>query len=242
MILKLVRSLFSYILLVPVLLVVGLPCLILMLLPQRWRYDNRILFWFFSLFYKSVLFVTFLPITFQGKENIPTDPAIIVANHQSALDIPLVGSLLNGFSHVWLATVDLTTTWLAPVLHRMAVLVDMSTPQKGMRTLLQAIARIQEQQRHAIIFPEGGRYLENNHVREFFSGFAMLAQRTNRPVVPVMIFDAYKVYPPHSFLIHWNPIHVVVGPMFMLREGEELDAFRDRVRQWFVEQVAKTEI
>lgn len=205
-------------------------------LPARWRYDNKLYFWFTDAFYKSVLFITFVPVTFVGKENLPTAPAIIVANHQSSLDIPLIGSLMQAFPHVWLATTELARTWIAPVVTRMAVLIDMSTPQRGMRSLLQAIKSIQEQQRHAIIFPEGGRYIGDNGVREFFSGFAMLAQRTNRPVVPVMIFDAYKVYPPESFLIYWHPIRVVVGKPFVFQQDETIEAFKDRVQQWFVEQ------
>lgn len=236
MIKKVLLTLVSYILFVPILIVIGIPCVVLALLPARWRYDNKLYFWFTNLFYKSVLFVTFIPVTVVGKENLPTTPSIIVANHQSSLDIPLIGSLMHGFPHVWLATTELARTWLAPVVTRMAVLIDMSTPQRGMRSLLQAIKIIQEQQRHAIIFPEGGRYVEDNGVREFFSGFAMLAQRTNRPVVPVMIFDAYTVYPPESFLIYWHPIKVVVGPAFVFHEGEALDAFKDRVWQWFVGQ------
>ncbi len=236
MIKKVLRTLVSYILFVPVLIFIGIPCVVLALLPARWRYDNKLYFWFTDAFYKSVLLLTFIPVTVVGKENLPTTASIIVANHQSSLDIPLIGSLMHGFPHVWLATTELARTWLAPIVTRMAVLIDMSTPQRGMRSLLQAIKIIQEQQRHAIIFPEGGRYIEDNGVREFFSGFAMLAQRTNRPVVPVMIFDAYKVYPPESFLIHWSPVKVVVGPTFVFHEGETLDAFKDRVRQWFVGQ------
>lgn len=238
MIKKVVRTLLSYTLFIPILIFIGIPCVILALLPARWRYDNAAYFWFVDLFYKAVLWVIFVPITVEGAENIPTTPAIIVANHQSSLDIPLVGALLHRFPHVWLATTELARTWVAPIVTRMAVLIDMSTPQRGMRSLLQAINAVQEQQRHAIIFPEGGRYLDDNGVREFFSGFAMLAQRTNRPVVPMMIFDAYKVYPPESFFIHWHPLKVVVGPVFTFQDGESLDAFKDRVRQWFVEQAA----
>jgi 1-acyl-sn-glycerol-3-phosphate acyltransferase len=232
------RTLLSYVLFMLVLIVIGIPCLVLMMLPARWRYDNKVYFWFADLFYRSVLWLTFIPVIVEGVENIPTTPSIIVANHQSSLDIPLIGSVLHRFPHVWLATTELAGTWLAPAVKRMAVLIDMTTPQRGMRSLRQAISAIQEQQRHAIIFPEGGRHASDNGVREFFSGFAMLAQRTNRPVVPIMIFDANKVRPAGSFLMYWHPMTVIVGPRFTLQEDESLDAFKDRVRQWFVEQVA----
>lgn len=238
---KIIRSSVSYFLVFLVIIFLGIPCFLMTLLPARWRYDNKLFFWLSHIFYKAALKTAMVPITVVGKENIPKGPVIIVANHQSAMDIPLVGSLLDSFPHVWLAKTELTRSWLAPIVRRMAVLIDMSTPQRGMRSLLQAINLINGKQRHVIVFPEGGRYIGDNDVREFFAGFAILAQRTNRPVVPVMIFDAYKVYPPGSFCVNWHPIKVVVGKPFFLREDEEATAFKDRVRQWFVEQVAQSE-
>jgi len=241
MIFVILRSLFSYFLLLLVLLFLGVPCLLMLLLPARWRYDNKFYFWFSHIFYVAALKATLLPITIEGKENIPKEPAIIAANHQSALDIPLVGSLLNGYPHIWLATTGLTKTLLAPILHRMAVLVDMTSPQRGLRTLMQAIKIVDGKKRHLVIFPEGGRDIQGNRVCKFFSGFVILAQRIKRPVVPVMIFDAYKVYPPGSFLIHWHPIRVVVGKPFYMQEGEGVEEFRDRVYEWFVQQVKNSE-
>jgi len=238
---KFLRSTFSYFLLGIVILFIGLPCFLMMLLPARWRYDNKLFFWLSHLFYISALKTAMISITVVGKENIPKEPVIIAANHQSSLDIPLVGSLLRGFPHVWLAKTELTKTALSPILKRMAVLIDMSTPQRGLRSLMRAIQLVKGKKRHAIIFPEGGRDIEGNRVREFFAGFVMLAKHTNRPVVPVMIFDAYKVYPPGSYFVHRHPVKVVVGKPFHMKEEEEIEEFRDRVYQWFVRQVNESE-
>ena len=238
---KLLRSTFSYILVGLVVLFLGVPCFLLTLLPARWRYDNKVFFWLSHLFYVASLKTVMIPIEVVGKENIPNEPAIIVANHQSSLDIPLIGSLLNRFPHVWLAKTELTRYWIGPIVSRMAVLIDMSSPQKALRSLLQAIKIVRGKRRHAIVFPEGGRYIGGNDVHEFFAGFVMIAKRTNRPVVPIMIFDAYKVYPPGSFFIHRNPVKVVVGKPFFMQEGEEATAFKDRVYQWFTQQVESSE-
>jgi len=237
----LLRSLLSYFLLGIVILFIGLPCLLMTLLPARWRYDNKLFFWLSHVFYVSAIKTALIPITIIGKENIPKEPVIVAANHQSSLDIPLVGSLLNAFPHVWLAKTELTKTPLAPILRRMAVLIDMSTPQKGLRSLLQAIKLVEGKNRHMIIFPEGGRDIKGNRVREFFAGFVMIAKRVKRPVVPVMIFDAYKVYPPGSFFVHRYPVKVVVGKPFYLQEDEGVEEFRDRVYEWFVTQVKNSE-
>ena len=231
----LLRTLFSRFLLLLLILVGALPMLIFLMLPKHWLYDSKLFFWFGDIFCKAVVKVTLLPITFIGKENIPHEPAIFAANHQSSLDIPLVGSLLNGQPHVWLAKKELMDSpILRFVLPRVAVLIDMSTPIRGMRSLLQAIKWINGSHRHAIIFPEGGRYTDGK-IHDFYSGFVILAKKTGRPVVPVCIIGADKVYPPDTFLINYHQINVVVGKPFRMQEGESDEAFKNRVRQWFVE-------
>ncbi len=232
----LLHTLFSYCLLGILILLFTIPAIIFLLLPKRWRYDNKLYYWCAHLFYKAALKCSLLPITFTGTENIPSGPVIFVSNHQSSLDIPLVGSLAKGKSHIWLAKKELAESLILRfILTRIAVLIDMSTPLKGMRSLIEALKLIQDNGRHAMVFPEGGRYTDGT-VHEFYAGFVILAKKTGRPVVPVKIFNAYKVYPPGSFFVHKHPIKVVVGKPFIMQEGESDAEFKNRVYQWFIEQ------
>ena len=50
------------------------------------------------------------------------------------------------------------------------------------------------------------------------------------------IFGANKVYPPHTFLIYYHPIKVVVGKPMHMQENESDEQFKERVYQWFIEQ------
>ena len=120
----------------------------------------------------------------------------------------------------------------------MAVLVDTSTPMKGMRSLLQAIAIAKEHNAHIIIFPEGGRFSDGT-VHDFFGGFAILAKRIGRSVVPVYVHGINKVYPPGAFLVHWHQVTVVIGEPFTMQEDEHEDVFKQRVYQWFIDQASK---
>ena len=239
MILKLLRTLLSYVLFIFLVLLFAIPCLICILLPARWRYDNKFYFLLTHFFYKATLLFTFVPITFVGKENIPKEPAVFVANHQSALDIPLVGSLVGGFPQIWLAWAKLKYYWIGCVVSRMTVTIDTSTPMKGMRSLVKAIKMVEGKQRNVIIFPEGSRYIDGNNIHDFFAGFVIIAKRTKRPVVPVLILNAYKVYPPGAFFINRYPVKVIVGKPFYFQESETDDAFKNRVRKWFVDNVNK---
>ncbi|MCK5633162.1 1-acyl-sn-glycerol-3-phosphate acyltransferase, partial [bacterium] len=170
MVKKLVRTTVSYVSLLIVIFLIGVPCFLMTLLPARWRYDNKLFFWLSHVFYIAALKTSMVPITVIGKENIPNEPVIIVANHQSSMDIPLIGSLVNSFSHIWLAKSGLKRYWIGPIVRRMAILIDMSTPQKGLRSLVKAINMIKGKKRHAIVFPEGARFIGDNSVREVFSG------------------------------------------------------------------------
>ena len=207
------------------------------LVPQKYRY-NRFFFLASALLYKAVLCASCVPIRIRGKKNIPKTPVLFVANHSSSLDIMLLGSLCGTHPHVWLAM-----TWLTKFfafryfLPRVAVLVDMSSPQKGVRSLIKTINLVKEHDMHVMIFPEGRRYTDGN-IHDFYGGFAILAKKTGLPVIPVRIFNIEKVYPPESFWMHRCPVDVVIGEAMSIRDDESDQEFRDRVHDWFVQQDA----
>jgi 1-acyl-sn-glycerol-3-phosphate acyltransferase len=213
-----------------------IPMLIAFIVPKSWLLDSKLFYTWAYYFYALLIKVSFLPITYEGKENIPEGPVIFAANHQSSLDIPLVGILARGTPHVWLALSSLMKSpILRFVLPRVAVLVDMSTPVKGMRSLLQIVSLVTNKHRSVMIFPEGGRYTDGK-VHDFYGGFVILAKKTGRPVVPVRIFGVNKVYPPKCFLVYSHPVRVVIGKPFTFHEGESDEEFKNRVYKWFVEQ------
>jgi 1-acyl-sn-glycerol-3-phosphate acyltransferase len=232
------HTLFSRFLLLLIMIVGFIPAVIfLFLVPAKYRYDNKMYNWCEYIFYILVLKATLLKITYKGLENIPHDePAIIAANHQSSLDIPLIGAMLKRFPHIWLATITLMDSpILRFILPHATVLIDMSSPMKGMRSLIQAIQMIHGKHRHVVLFPEGGRFTDGS-VHDFYAGFVILTKKTGRPVVPVRIFGANRAYPPKVFLINNSPITVVVGKPLYMQEDEDEEAFKNRVYQWFLEQ------
>ena len=205
-------------------------------MPKEWRYKSK---FFYRLIYVSYWLICkcfLMPIKIVGAEHIPQEPVIIAANHQSALDIPLVGAVCKGAPHIWLAWSEL---WdrisLKLFLSRMALPLDVTSPHKAMRSLVKALNIISDNHLHAIIFPEGARFTDGK-VHDFYAGFVIIVKKTGRPLVPVYIDNAYKVYPPGAFIAAWHPIQVTVGQPMIMQEGETDDAFKDRVYQWFVKQ------
>ncbi len=242
------RTFFSRFLLVLVVIVYFIPISIFLCLPKRIRFSNKFIFWFIHWFYAALLKCSLLPVKYIGIDNIPDESVIFVANHQSSFDIPLIGMLAGSTPHIWLAMKRLLDSPMLRFIYeitraivpRFSVLVDMSTPAKGMRSLREILQLMDEVKikRHTMIFPEGGRYADGV-VHEFFGGFVILAKKTGRPVVPVCILGVDRVYPPDSFLVHWYPITVVVGKPFVYQQGDTDEAFKKRVYQWFVDQTGQ---
>jgi 1-acyl-sn-glycerol-3-phosphate acyltransferase len=230
-----IRTLVSRLLIVILVVVAAVPAFIFMMLPERWRYDNPLYYRFVSWYYWAGLKCLFIPIKYKGLQNMPKKPAVIVGNHQSSLDIPLIGSLVDAHPHIWFATVTLLDSpLLGFVLRRMAALIDMSSPQKGMRSLINGMKLINNN-KHAIIFPEGGRFTDGT-VHPFYGGFVILAKKTGRPVVPVYLRNVQKAYPPQTFWIEYYPIEVIVGEPFHYLETDTDETFKQKVYDWFLVQ------
>ena len=235
-IIVIIHTLVSYLLLIVVFSIALVPAICLFLMPKHWRYTSRFFAGFLYWCYWLILKCTLVPIKVRGIHNIPTNPVIIAVNHQSILDVPLVGVLVKSAPHIWLAWSELfERPFHYFMLSRIALPLDVASPLKAMRSLSNALSIVCDNKMHAIIFPEGSRFTDG-FVHDFFAGFVMLAKKTGRPVVPVRIFNVNKVYPPRSFFAYWHPITVVVGEPMYLKDDESDETFKNRVHQWFIEQ------
>ena len=234
------RTVVSYLIAGLVGLVCIVPCLVIASFPERIRYDNKIYYWFTNLFYKGTLFATFLPLKVEGKSNIPDEACVFVANHQSSLDVPLLGSVVDCHPHVWLFLQRFAKVPIFGfIARRMNIVVDHSGLRKLVGSIEKTLALIKEKKRHVLIFPEGGRYVDGK-IHNFFYGFALIAKKTDRPVVPVMLFNVDKIYPPGSFLVHYYPLKIVIGKPFRFEETESENDFVQRVHSWFISQVSES--
>jgi 1-acyl-sn-glycerol-3-phosphate acyltransferase len=232
------RNLFSRFLLIVVTIIFFIPIVIFICFPEKYRYKYPIIFYPVHWFYAAILKITFLPITYKGLENIPKNQAVIfAANHQSTLDIPLLGVLSKGVPHVWLAKAELMDSvfirWLVPLI---SVLVDVSSPRNAMLSLRKILTIVNNHHRNLMIFPEGTRRIDGK-VHEFFGGFTILAKKTGRPVVPVCMIGINKAYPPETFWLRLYPVTVVVGKPFLYEEHDTDETFKVRVHEWFDEQM-----
>lgn len=231
------RSLICYLCAIVVGFVFFLPCMIIAAFSSPAQLlQNKLFFWLMDKVYRGVLGSFFLPLRIKGLEHITDEPAIVVANHESSLDILVVGGIFRGRVHLWYALRRFfTTPILGFLLRKMAIPVDQEQPLHAARSLVRGMACARSLGIHSVLFPEGGRYLDGK-IHAFFSGFAMMARKLKQPVIPVMLRNLGATYPPGSFLIYPHTIHVIIGEPMMYRENETDESFSERVREWFVQQ------
>jgi len=130
----------------------------------------------------------------RGRNNLPMEgPVLVVANHQSYLDPPLVGCAMPQRQFDFLARAGLFEIgWLRPLitaLHSVPIRENGSDPAS-----IKEILRRLDAGRVVLVFPEGSR-THDGEMGEFKRGVALLLRRSRCPVLPVGIAGAYDAWP-----------------------------------------------
>ena len=159
---------------------------------------------------------------------IEDGPAIIVANHQSFLDPPLVGSLYRN-EVFFLAR---KTLFDAPVLkqvlpHCNVIPIDQTRPDPA--SIIQVLRTVKNGGR-IVIFPEGSR-CPDGQIHDAMPGIGLiLSKLATVPVQPVRIEGAYDCLPIHSSKLKFRPITLSVGDPIQFTPEELKAKGRDAQR------------
>jgi 1-acyl-sn-glycerol-3-phosphate acyltransferase len=127
----------------------------------------------------------------------PRQPYVVVCNHQSLADIPLISNL--PWEMKWMAKEEL---FKIPVVGWMMSLsgdisVDRKNPRSGALALIKA-QRVLEQKCSVMIFPEGTRTLDGR-VRQFTDGAFHLAIKAKVSILPLVIEGSRDCIPKNSW-------------------------------------------
>jgi len=219
-------------------------CIPLALLPARIRYDNRLYFVLTTIWAWALLRVAGIRWTVEGKDNLPSypnHPSIIVMNHSSAIDISLAEVLAGTYPHAWLLKAEYTRVPLFNILtKRMHVAVKRGTVREAVKALAIYQKILAGGPRHALLFPEGTRHSDGK-IHPFLVGFAVLAKRLSRPVVPVVFVGPHKIFPKGSRIIDAGActVKVIVGRPMRIAADESPQEFAQRVNGWYARRLAK---
>lgn len=188
------------------------------------------LWWQLSKFAVLLFSKMWFRVRFEGQHHVPKEgPVLLVANHASYLDPPLVGISAGRYvkflAQAGLAKFAPLRWWLAAV---GVTLIDRSAPSKdAMRLVSERLRR-----GDAVgVFPEGTRS-KDGAVADFRSGIEFLARRGRAAVVPVGIDGACRALPRGALFPRPRRIVVRYGAPWtaeqVLAEGG-LQALRARI-------------
>ncbi|MBD3309421.1 hypothetical protein GF339_23690 [candidate division KSB3 bacterium] len=159
--------------------------------------------------YGFALFRLYFRLNVSGLDHVPdTGPVLLVPNHTSFLDPPLLSSILPRVIYFLM----LHTHYYHPMFHWLFSRLP-CIPMKragasmtAMKYCLQALHHDQV----LCIFPEGG--ISRHHkARGARHGAALLAARTQAPLVPVGIHGASEALPLHRRVPRPKPIQINIG-------------------------------
>lgn len=173
-------------------------------------------------------------ISYRHAERVPRSGAVIlIANHQSFLDPPLIGVGLTRYCH-FMARKTLFRGLFGWHIHNLnAYPVDQKgNPIGGIKETL----RLLKQGEAVLIFPEGSRSLDGK-LQPFHGGILTVARRAKVPIIPCAIRGAYEALPcgkkfpkPHKITITYGQL-IPSEAVQEMSEQELLEGLTQKVRE-----------
>lgn len=167
-----------------------------------------------------------------GLENVPDAPCVIMSNHQSYADIPLLYYALP--HRVRIRMVAKRELFFVPIWGRAMrasgfIPIERADRKKAIAAIDQA-----KQQIHAgtwvWIAPEGTRS-RTAALGPLKKGGFILARDTDVPILPVCLDGTWQIMPPQRFAIHRRShVRITISPLVQSRGRELTDVMADVAR------------
>ncbi len=171
---------------------------------------EKCVYWIAHFWWSPVVFQLYgIKIQLKQNQPLPTESAIYIANHSSQLDIVVVVRVIaKGLFFV--AKKELSRV---PVLGQyMSVMgmifVDRGNRERAIQSMNEAAAKVVAG-KNLVTFPEGTRS-KNEVFSTFKKGSFVIAQKSNIPIVPIVIKGASKALVKGSFIGRSTVIHVTI--------------------------------
>ncbi|WP_029452899.1 lysophospholipid acyltransferase family protein [Clostridium algidicarnis] len=128
-----------------------------------------------------------------GKDNIPKEACLFVANHQSYFDVPaLIYAIDKPIGFVAKKELEKIPVYKSWMLDIKSVFIDRNNAREAIKTINEGVQYLKEGYSMGI-FPEGTRS-KSKHMGEFKKGSLKLATKSKVPIVPISINGTYKAF------------------------------------------------
>lgn len=157
------------------------------------------------------------------------EPQVIVCNHQSIFDIPVLFATLPA-SLRFVAKRELSRIPLFAGAMRTAghVFIDRGDRAQAIEAMREAGVRMRREGLTLVLFPEGTRS-PDGRLRSFKKGAFALAAETRTAIVPVAVHGGARILPKGDARLEPGTMQLRCGPRIELERGEPVD--RDAIRR-----------
>ena len=191
--------------------------------------------------FNVVLFISGVKRTVIGEENVPKDQAVLyVGNHRSIFDIvisyPRVPRPTGFIAKKEILRVPLLNIWM---IYMDCLFLDRNDIRKGMEMILTAIDKVKNGI-SIFIYPEGTRNKTDAPLGEFKKGSFKIAQKTNCPIIPVVINHSDEVFEQHMPFIKRTNVTIEYCKPIIISELEKED--QKNINKYVQDIVEKTYI
>ncbi|PYH95781.1 1-acyl-sn-glycerol-3-phosphate acyltransferase [Aspergillus ellipticus CBS 707.79] len=150
----------------------------------------------------------------QGAEHLTTRPAVFIGNHQSELDVLMLGTIFPPYCSVTakksLKHIPFLGWFMA--LSR-TVFIDRANRETAVKAFDSAAKEMQEHRQSVFIFPEGTRsYSDSPELLPFKKGAFHLAVKAGVPIVPVVAENYSHVLSPRNMRFEAGTVKIKVLP------------------------------
>ena len=144
---------------------------------------------------------------------------VVVANHQSMADIPVVHGFL-GLKIKWIMKKELGTIPIFGLACRKlgCILIDRSNHDAAIKSIRKARRNL-AQDASVLFFPEGTRS-RDGVVMPFKKGAFRFAMASGLPILPITIKDTMVILPPDSLDLFPGTAHIIIHPSFYVKPSD----------------------
>ncbi len=201
--------------------------------PKSWQYKLLVAA-------QNMLIRSLYQATITGSEHLITDrPVILVSNHQSYLDVPLLTYLLTLKNRVydtfWICGKNSISPFLFDTVFRYCPLIMVNGVVTKAEAALKAGSTV-------VIFPEGYytwhryRYIrmgkDPNLLKKIVgNSAAILSLKTGCPIIPIGLHGTEQAYPPYALLPKPGKVEVRIGAPFTVGKPDPEEMNEEIIRE-----------
>lgn len=188
-------------------LVVFIPIWIISLLPDPAR--SKALHPVFRLWMGVFMPLIFCPVIRRGKRNFKKgENYVVVINHNSLADIPVSSPWIPGPNKT-LAKAEMAKVPLFGVIYKAGAILVNRKKTNSRRESFSKMQEILNMGVNLCLYPEGTRNKTNKPMQPFFDGAFITAIRSQKPIIPGLIFNTGKILP-HNKKLWARPMPVYI--------------------------------